>query len=79
MNLTLADFVLFMLLGTSALVVILAVGSRTLHNRNEGRSLAKRVICRLCLYAFETQESGKIVHCPHCQALNERGRSRRLG
>ncbi len=79
MDLTLADFVLFVLLGTSSLIVIFAIGSRTLHNRVEGNSLARRVICRLCLYAFETRDSAKTVDCPHCGAANERGRSRRLG
>ena len=79
MDLTLADFVLFVLLGSSALVVVLAVVSRTLHNRSEAKSLAARVICRLCLRAFETSESGKIVACPSCGAANERGRSRKLG
>lgn len=79
MDLTLADFVLLVLLGSSALIVIFAVGSRTLHHRTEARSLARRVICRLCLHAFETRDSAKIVHCPHCHAANERGRSRRLG
>ena len=79
MDLTLADFVLFVLLGTAALIVILAIGSRTLHNRNEYQSLTKRVICRLCLHAFETRETTKTVACPHCGAANERGRSRKLG
>ncbi len=79
MDLTLADFVLFLLLGTSALVVLLSAASRTLHNRAEARSLARRVICRLCLHAFETRERAKIVDCPHCGVANERGRSRRLG
>ena len=79
MDLSLADFVLFVLLGTAGLIVILAVGSRTLHNRTEYQSLVKRVICRLCLYAFETRETGKTVDCPHCGACNERGRSRKFG
>lgn len=79
MDLTLADFVLFLLLGTSALVVFFSVVSRTLHNRAEARSLARRVICRLCLHAFETGERSKIVVCPHCGVANERGRSRHLG
>ncbi len=79
MDLTLADFVLFLLLGTSGLVVVFSVISRTLHNRAEAQALARRVICRLCLHAFETREREKVVDCPHCGAANERGRSRRLG
>lgn len=79
MDLTLADFVLILLLGTCGLVVFFSIVSRTLHNRAEARSLARRLICRLCLHAFETSDRAKIVDCPHCGVANERGRSRRLG
>ncbi len=79
MELTLADFVLFVLFGSCALVVFFAVVSRTLHARSESRALAHRVICRLCLHAFDDHSHGKIVHCPQCGAANEKGRSRHLG
>ena len=79
MELTLADFVLFSLVGSCSLVVVFTVISRTLHARAESRSLANRVICRLCLHAFEDQGHGKIVACPHCGAANEKGRNHRLG
>lgn len=79
MDLTLADFVLFALFGCCALVMGLTVVSRTLHARSESRSLARRVVCRLCLHAFEDSGHGRIVHCPLCGAANEKGRSRRLG
>jgi hypothetical protein len=79
MDLTLADFVLFVLVGTFALVPVLAMISRFLHTRVEKRALANRVVCRLCLHAFEDTSHVKTVHCPVCGAVNERGRSRRLG
>jgi hypothetical protein len=79
MELTLADFVLFSLFGSCALVVIFTVISRSFHARAETRSLAHRVVCRLCLYAFEDASRARIVPCPHCGAANEKGRSRRLG
>ena len=79
MDLTLADFVVFVLAGSTLMVVIFAMGSRILNKRAEKSALAQRVICRLCLHAFEIRQSGRIVHCPHCDALNERGRSRKLG
>ena len=79
MDLTLADFVLFAILGSCALIVAFTLISRTLHARSEGKSLAHRVICRLCLHAFEDSTHVKIIHCPQCGAANERGRSRRLG
>lgn len=79
MELTLADFVLFVVFGSCALVVTFTIISRTLHARSESRALAHRVICRLCLHAFEDGGHVKIVNCPHCGAANEKGRSRRLG
>jgi Zn finger protein HypA/HybF involved in hydrogenase expression len=79
MDLTLADFVWFVLLGSSGLVVLLAVVSRSLHARSEARSQENRVICRLCLHAFEDHSHERIVNCPQCGAANEKGRSRRLG
>lgn len=78
MDLTLADFVLFLLLGSAGLVLIFTLISRVSSHRAESRSLAHRVICRLCLYAFESSGSGKTVDCPHCGVANERGRSRKL-
>jgi hypothetical protein len=79
MDLPLADFVLIVVLGSSLLVLLFTIISRTLHARAEARSLASRVICRLCLHAFEDHGHGKLVDCPHCGATNERGRGRRLG
>lgn len=73
MDLTLADFVLFVLLGSSALVVFFSLVSRTLHKRAEVRSLARRVVCRLCQHAFESAETRDTVTCPFCGAENEPG------
>jgi len=66
-------------LGSFALVPVLAVISRTLHGRVEKQALANRVVCRLCLHAFEDTSHARIVDCPVCGATNEKGRSRRLG
>ncbi len=79
MEISLADFVLYVLFGSFALVPIFAIVSRTLHKRVERRALAQRVICRLCLHAFEDSSHVHLVHCPICGAANEKGRSRRLG
>ncbi|NJM37468.1 MAG: hypothetical protein HC845_06160 [Akkermansiaceae bacterium] len=72
MELTLANFVLYFVLGSFALVPIFSVISRTLHARTENRALKNRVICRLCLHAFEERSHTRIVHCPACGADNER-------
>lgn len=79
MELTLVDFVFFVVCGSFALVVTFTLISRALHARSEARALTHRVVCRLCLYAFEDQSHVKIVNCPHCGAANEKGRIRRLG
>ena len=79
MNLTLADFVLFTLFAAGAMVVVFTIVSRSFHARAETRSAARRVVCRLCLHAFEDASRAKVVHCPQCGAANEKGRSRRLG
>jgi predicted Zn-ribbon and HTH transcriptional regulator len=79
MELTLAEFVSMVVLGSGALVLWFTVVSRTLHARSEARSLARRVICRLCLHAFEDDSPQRVLRCPHCGAATERGRSRQLG
>lgn len=79
MELTLIDFVLFSLLGSCALVVVFTLISGAAHAYSETQALTRRVICRLCLYAFEDESRNKIVDCPHCGAANEKGRNRRLG
>ena len=79
MDLSLADFVLFVVFGTCALVLLATAVSRTLHARAESLSLAQRVVCRLCLHAFEDRSHRSVVACPQCAAANEKGRSRRLG
>lgn len=79
MELRLADFVVFVLVGSFSLMLVFAILSRLLHIRAERRSLANRVICRLCLHAFEDRSHVGTVDCPMCGAVNEKGRSRRLG
>ena len=79
MELTLADFVFNVVLGAFIIVPIIAMMSRFLHNRVEKRSLSHRVICRLCLHAFEENSHVRTVNCPVCGAVNEKGRSRKLG
>lgn len=78
MELTLADFVVFVVFGACFLVLILTAVSRYLHARSETRALSERVICRLCLHAYEDRSHGKITICPRCTASNERGSNRRF-
>lgn len=79
MELSLTDFVLISLLAAGVLVVIFTLISRAYNAYSENQALTRRVICRLCLYAFEDDGRDKIVDCPHCGAANEKGRNRHLG
>lgn len=79
MDLTLADFVLWVLLGSFALVLLSSMSSRYFHARTERRARARRVICRLCLHAFEDSSHDPIVECPVCHALTDKRRQRNPG
>ena len=79
MELTLADFVLAVVVGSFLVVALVALVSRIQHFRVERRAVANRTVCRLCLFAFEDSSHVRTVHCPACGAINEKGRSRRLG
>jgi hypothetical protein len=73
MELTITDFVMWALVGSSGLVLACALLSRYLHVRSEYRARARRVICRLCLHAFEDSSRDRNVKCPACGALTEKG------
>ena len=79
MELTLADFVLAVVVGSFLVVALVALVSRIQHFRVERRAVANRTVCRLCLFAFEDSSHVRTVHCPACGAINEKGHSRRLG
>ena len=79
MELTLTEFVLLVVFGSCLLVPFFTMVSRTLHARSEARSLQARLICRLCLHAYQDFGPGKIVHCPRCGAANQRGHDPRKG
>jgi prepilin signal peptidase PulO-like enzyme (type II secretory pathway) len=79
MTLPLTDFVFRVVFAAFLLVPLLASISRFRHWRAERRALARRMICRLCLHAFEDRSHLPSVPCPLCGAANEKGRSRTLG
>jgi protein-arginine kinase activator protein McsA len=72
MEITLSHFVLTVVFGCCVCVLALAAVSRYLHYRSEKRSLRRRIICRLCLHAFEDVSDAVLVDCPACHARNER-------
>jgi len=79
MELSLTEFVRLALGGSLALVLLAALLSRFFHARTERQALARRVICRLCLHAFEDSSHSSTVECPACHAITEKGRRRSLG
>lgn len=78
MEVTLADFVVLVIFSACFLVLVLTAVSRFLHARSEARALSERVICRLCLHAYEDRSHMKITTCPHCATANERESNRRF-
>ncbi|KAB2641965.1 MAG: hypothetical protein DVB25_00125 [Verrucomicrobia bacterium] len=79
MELTLIEFVRLALAGSLTLVLLSALISRFFHARSKRQAMARRVICRLCLHAFEDSSHGSTVVCPACGATTARGRHRSLG
>ena len=76
MELTITEFVMWVLVGSAGLVIGCALFSRYLHDRVERRGLLRRVICRLCLHTFEDSSRDHVVKCPACGALTGKARRR---
>jgi len=76
MNLKLAEFVSLVLFGSGGMVLVFSLVSRLLNARAERRALGRRMVCRLCLHAFEHQNGSgsKVIECPACGVLSERRR-----
>lgn len=73
MELTITEFVLWVLLGSAATVLACALASRWLHRRAEHRGRTRRVVCRMCLHAFEDSSRDEVVKCPACGIPTGRG------
>lgn len=71
MRLTLTELAVLAVSLPLVLIFFATVIARTSRARAETRAVARRVICRLCLHAFEVPERG-LVDCPCCGARNER-------
>lgn len=76
MEITLADFTLWVVVGSFVLVPLMSLVSRAMQARTERRAREDVVICRLCLHAFEEKSHVNLVNCPECGAANEKGRAR---
>jgi len=78
-ELTLTELAAWSIGVSMVLVVFFTWISRWSARNAERRSLRRRVTCRLCLHVMEDDGRGRLSHCPHCGADNERGRNRSLG
>ena len=74
MEATLSDWILILISGCLALVALLSVISRGLRLWQTRETVSRRVICRLCLHAFEVRHHPEVVDCPCCGARNPTGR-----
>lgn len=76
---TLKDLAFWAVGGGMVLVALFSWISRWSNGNAERRSMRRRMVCRTCLNVFEDGGAARVVECPHCGGLVERGRSRTLG
>lgn len=79
MELTLNDFVLFVLLASLISLAIFGSVSRFLHWSNERRLKRKVTVCRLCGHVFLNRDQNDIVECDACHSMNRRFGNGKLG
>ena len=79
MDLSLNEFVTGIVAGAFLLVASFTAISRIVRARGERQSLDRRIVCRLCLHAFEDNGHGRIVECPACHTTTLRAGARPLG
>lgn len=72
MEFSLSEFVLTVISGCCAVIGLLSFLSWWLSRQNENHALQQRVICRLCLHAYEQTRDGELSQCPNCLTHNER-------
>lgn len=75
MEFTLTEFALTVICASGAIVCLLSFLSWWTARQNEKRSLRMRIICRLCLHAYEESEDVGLSQCPDCRTQNKRNTS----
>lgn len=73
MSLTPTEFVMAVLIGSFALIALASLISRATRRAIERHGIRQRVVCRLCLHAFENPYGPSIIKCPACGVKNETG------
>lgn len=73
MDLLLNEFVVAVLwVGLLAVAIHAGIGWLS-RRRVESRARRRRLICRLCMQAYEDAGNERVIACPRCGAPNERG------
>lgn len=65
--------------GVLVVVVVLVLRERVALRRDHRRVARQRVVCRLCLGAFEPVGRDPVQVCPECGGSTDRGGPRPLG
>lgn len=79
MELTLNNFVLFVLFATLILVTIFVVFTGFLNWKSERKLKRLVTVCRLCGHVFLNRDDTELVQCNACQAANCRNGNGKLG
>lgn len=79
MELTLTDFVRFVLFASLFSLVIFATVSRFLHWNHERKLKRMVMVCRLCGHVFLNRENVELIECDACHSMNRRNGNGKLG
>jgi hypothetical protein len=65
-ELSLSEYCIAVIIGAIVLIGFFGWVSRFAHHNEERRGRRVRLVCDLCLTAWENRSREKVVDCPHC-------------
>ena len=69
---SLTTLILIYVAGALAAVLVAWVGAEMRRAREQRRARENEFLCRICGERFDEESKAEIIHCPHCDAANER-------
>jgi len=69
---SLTTLILIYVSGALAAVIVVWVWSEMRRTRQQRRARENEFLCRICGEIFEEKSEAEIIHCPRCEAANER-------
>ena len=69
---SLTTLILIYVAGALAAVIVAWIWAETRRSRQERRVHKNEFLCRICGERFEEKSEAEIIHCPRCNAANER-------